>query len=244
MRIIGLIPARSGSKGVTNKNLRLLGGKTLLNWSVQASLSSKLINQTIVSTDSPEYAELARSYGAEVPFLRPRYLATDSSPDTDFILHTMSKLEEENKEPDVIVHLRPTTPLRNPSVVDQAIGTFLSSNIEFTCLRSVQEMSESAYKTFEVDEHGVLMTTFSKSYDIEKSNQARQGFPKTYSPNGYVDVLSRKFIKKSGLIHGNRAKAFLTNWIDEIDTEEDLSRLNFHLSIDSHPLDVLFRDPR
>ena len=110
MDVISIIPARSGSKGIPNKNLKEVGGKSLLEWSIKASLKTRGINRTIVSTDSEEYALLAIEMGAEVPFLRPKELAQDSSPDLDFIRHTLASLAEMNARPDLNVHLRPTTP--------------------------------------------------------------------------------------------------------------------------------------
>lgn len=221
MEIISLIPARSGSKGVPDKNIRLLGGYTLLEWSIKASLLSNSISRTIVSTDSAEYQELAISKGAECPFLRPAQISTDSSEDIDFVKHALGELERTGYRPDLIIHLRPTTPFRNPSVIEQAINQ-ATNNEKWSSIRSVHEMSESAYKSFEVQKDGEMVSTFFKNKNLEKSNLARQTFPMTYQANGYVDVLSVENIVQSGELHGSAVQAFITEPAIEIDSIYDL----------------------
>ncbi len=221
MEIISLIPARSGSKGVTDKNIRVLGGRTLLEWSIKASLLSSSISRTIVSTDSIEYQKLAISKGAECPFLRPAEISTHSSGDIDFVKHALVELERSGYRPDLIIHLRPTTPFRQPSVIEQAILK-AKENETWSAIRSVHEMSESAYKSFEIQNDGKLVSTFLKDRNLEKSNFARQAFPVTYQPNGYVDVLSVENIFQSDELHGSAVQAFITEPVIEIDSIYDL----------------------
>lgn len=240
MEVISIIPARSGSKGITNKNLQEIGGKKLIDWSIKASLRTKNINRTLVSTDSQEYSNLALALGAEVPFLRPAEFATDSSPDLDFIRHAISKLAEEGTRPDLIVHLRPTTPFRDPHVIERAIQEFIKDGPKYSALRSVHEMSESAYKTLEIDPNGQLVRVFSSNQDIENSNMARQSFPKTYSPNGYVDVIATDFVEAENKIHGDRVKAFITERVIEVDDSTDLEFLNVSLQMNHVPYEKVF----
>ncbi len=240
MEVISIIPARSGSKGILDKNLQEIGGKKLLDWSIKASLLAKNINRTIVSTDSQEYADLASALGAEVPFLRPAELATDFSPDIDFIRHAILKLRELGSHPDFIVHLRPTTPFRDPDVIEQAIEEFVNESSKFSALRSVHEMSESAYKTLEINSNGQLMRVFSNNRDIENSNMARQSFPITFCPNGYVDVISTDFVEAKNKIHGDRVKAFITERVIEVDDYKDLEILNVSLKMNKSPYKRLF----
>jgi CMP-N,N'-diacetyllegionaminic acid synthase len=221
LEIISLIPARSGSKGVTDKNIRVLGGRTLLEWSIKASLLSSSISRTIVSTDSIEYQKLAISKGAECPFLRPAEISTHSSGDIDFVKHALVELERSGYRPDLIIHLRPTTPFRQPSVIEQAILK-AKENETWSAIRSVHEMSESAYKSFEIQNDGKLVSTFLKDRNLEKSNFARQAFPVTYQPNGYVDVLSVENIFQSDELHGSAVQAFITEPVIEIDSIYDL----------------------
>lgn len=227
--IVALIGARAGSKGVPNKNIKLLGGKSLLAWSIAACLRSPSINRVIVSTDSANYAALAIKLGAEAPFLRPAEISGDCSTDYDFIVHALNWLAAEGQEPDYLVHIRPTTPLRDPALIDAAVQTFRGSTKE-TSLRSVHEMSESAYKTFELAEGGQLKRLGANNTELDSANNARQKFPKTYQANGYVDVLSSVFIRKSGLMHGDHVLPFITPSVVEVDTFDDFAHLEFQIS--------------
>ena len=126
-KVVALIPARAGSKGVPNKNIRLLGGHPLLAWSIAACLKSSTIDRVIVSTDSTEYASLAIKLGAEAPFLRPVEISGDRSTDYDFIVHAMDWLAAEKGAPEYLVHIRPTTPLRDQKMIDDAVAAFMKS---------------------------------------------------------------------------------------------------------------------
>lgn len=234
-KIIALIPARSGSKGVPNKNMRLLGGRRLIDWSILAALKTPLIDRVIVSTDSLEYLEHAKKTGADVPFIRPKEISQDNSTDYEFILHALDWLKKNSTEPEYIVHLRPTTPIRDPYVINRAISEFINTKENITAIRSVHEMSESAYKTFEINDKGCLQRLASNSTDLDLANLGRQSFPKTYIANGYVDVLSTKFIRDNKLIHGSRVHAFMTNPTGEIDTENDFMHLEYELLQKNYP---------
>lgn len=238
-KIVALIPARAGSKGVPNKNVRLLGGHSLLAWSIAACLKSSTIDRVIVSTDSTEYAALAKKLGAEAPFLRPAAISGDRSTDYDFIVHALDWLAAEKGEPDYLVHIRPTTPLRDPKLIDDAVAAFIAAP-NATALRSVQEMSESAYKTFEMAAGGQLKRLGADNTDLDSANNARQQFPDTYQANGYVDVLSTAFIRKAQLIHGDHVIPFVTPNVVEVDTEDDFAYLEFQLSQTPSILQKLF----
>lgn len=225
---VALIPARAGSKGVTNKNIRLLGGYPLIAWSIAACKLAVSINRTIVSTDSEEYAEISRGFGAEVPFLRPAEISGDSSTDYQFIKHALDWLVNNGGVPQYIVHIRPTSPFREPNIIDSAVNTFLE-NPKSTSLRSVHPMSESAYKTFEIGQGGQLKRIASDSTELDSANNARQEFPTTYIANGYVDVLSTRFILETQKLHGNNVFPFITPTINEIDTEDDFANIENQL---------------
>ena len=119
--VVALIPARSGSKGVHNKNLRLLKKRSLLEWSIGAAIQSQAISRIVVSTNSVDYAQAAKNAGAEVPFLRPESISQDKSTDLEFVKHALDFFSSEGEIPDAIIHLRPTTPFRDPKVMDHAI---------------------------------------------------------------------------------------------------------------------------
>lgn len=237
--VVALIPARAGSKGVPHKNIKKLGGHPLIEWSIQACLKSKLIDRVIVSTDAQEYADLAIGLGAEVPFLRPQEISGDRSTDYDFVLHALNWLSLNSNEPDLLIHIRPTTPYRNPGLIDEAIKIF-TSEPRATALRSVHEMSESAYKTFEIAKTGQLKRLGADSTELDAANNARQQFPATYQANGYVDVLSTRFIRSHGLIHGNWVIPFVTPSVVEVDTPEDFEHLEFLLNHNPEIADQLF----
>lgn len=144
-------------------------------------------------------------------------------------MHALDWLNQNGKEPDYIVHIRPTTPLRFPDVIDRAIYKFLQNPIA-SSLRSVHEMSESAYKTFEISKEENLMQVYTGDCCLDSSNNARQKFPKTYIANGYVDVLSVKFIRKNKLLHGNKVLSFITENTTEVDNQDDFDFLEFQLN--------------
>lgn len=225
MSIVGIIPARSGSKGVPQKNIRLLKGYPIIAYSIIASLLATKIDRTIVSTDSEEIAEISRRYGAEVPFLRPSQYAADQSPDIAFVMHALNWFIERSSVPRYLVHLRPTTPLRNPEVIDAAI-TDIINNHQATSLRSGHIAAESPLKWFLRDELGYFRS-ISTSYSNDAANAARQTFPAVYIPDGYVDVLVSDFIIHSKLMHGDKMIGFVSPACQEIDTLEDLEYLEF-----------------
>ena len=238
-KVVALIPARSGSKGVPNKNVRLLGGQTLISWSIMAATKAKLIDRVIISTDSEEYAKLAIQLGAEAPFLRPTEISGDRSTDYDFIVHALDWLAENGGEPEYIVHIRPTTPFRDPVLIDAAISLFQTGG-NATALRSAHEMSESAYKTFEITPEGRFKRLGAKSAALDAANNARQQFPVTYQANGYVDVLSTRFIRANKLIHGDWVLPFVTHAVVEIDAEDDFAFLEYQLARNSSIYTQLF----
>jgi len=238
MEIIALVTARSGSKGIPDKNLKQIGNHSLLEWSIKSTLKSSQITKVFLSTDSVEYAKLGESFGAIVPFLRPAELASDSAVDLDVFKHFLTEIKE---LPQAIVHIRPTTPLRNPEIINDAVLKFMELEKEITSLRSVHEMSESAYKTFEVSAHGLLKPMASVS-DGEKANLPRQAFPKTYQANGYVDVLNPEFILKEHKLHGDKIFAFKTPVVTEVDTLSDLEYLNWEVQQNKELIKLVFGD--
>ena len=231
-KIVALIPARSGSKGVPDKNIRKLGGFTLIEWAIKACKKSLLIEDIYISTDSENYAKEAIRAGAKAPFLRPKNISDDFSKDYDMVIHALNWLKLNDEEPEIGVHIRPTSPLRDPIVIDEAIKCFLNKP-KATSLRSVHEMSESAYKTFEISKKGNLMPLLSEQNNIDSSNNPRQMFPNTYIANGYVDILSSIYIRNFKSMHGDNVVPFLTAATTEVDEEDDFTYLNY--LIDKNP---------
>ncbi len=238
--VFAIIPARSGSKGVPNKNIRILKGHSLLEWSISACKKSKLINEIFVSTDSKKYKELAIRAGAKAPFLRPKEFSGDNSTDFEMIAHFLEWLSNKNKIlPEYLVHIRPTTPLREPNIIDKAIE-YIVNNPQATALRSVHLMSESAYKTFEITNEGILRQLGSSNSQLDEANKPRQQYPNTYVANGYVDVLKTSYILESSTIHGNLVLPFLTPLTTEVDSEEDFNYLNYLIDQEANIIKKLF----
>tara|TARA_B100001057_G_scaffold270816_1_gene270969 strand:- start:2837 stop:3565 length:729 start_codon:yes stop_codon:yes gene_type:complete len=237
--ILAIIPARSQSKGVPNKNILPLNDIPLIAYSIIAAKKSKHIGRIIVSTDSEEYAQISREYGAEVPFLRPEELAQDNSSDIEFLHHLLNWLDENEKTmPDYLVHLRPTSPLRNPMIIDDAIEKFINS--DYTALRSCHEMTQSSYKTFEIEKSLLKCICETNSYDIEKTNKSRQLYTPTYDANGYVDIIRPELILSKNIMHGDKVLGYITDQIYEIDNINDLDFLEYIINKKPDIFNTLF----
>lgn len=235
MKIISIIPARSGSKGIPKKNIKLLAGYPLIAYSIIASRLSSEIERTIVSTDSQEFADIARSYGAEVPFLRPENISRDNSLEIELVKHAIEWFQTyENYKPEYIVMLLPTTPLRDPVLVDAAIKKIMG-NKNATSLRSAFETRESPYKLFEIKD-GFFVGMFPNDPRSEYYDLPRQTFPPVYHPNGYVDIIKSQIINSLGVLHGPRILPFITPDVGELDRPEDFEFIEFVLSNRKNPV--------
>ncbi len=220
--VVAVIPARSGSKGVVDKNIKLLGGHPLIAYSIAAAQLTSGIGRIIVSTDSVEYASIARKYGAEVPFLRPPKISGDNSTDYEWIKHLLDWMQnEENFLPSYLVHLRPTTPLREIKVMDYAIK-YMMKNIKATALRSAHKTHLTPYKMFKLN--GEYMKPFLNYEEVEEFyNLPRQFFKDAYIPNGYIDIIRLSVFINTGLLHGDRIKLWETDVIPDIDSVADFN---------------------
>jgi CMP-N,N'-diacetyllegionaminic acid synthase len=228
MRVYALIPARGGSKGVPKKNITKLGGYPLIAFAIAAAKLSNKIQRIIVSTDNEEIAEVAAQYGAEVPFLRPTEFSRDDSPDIEFVEHAIKWFEEKELIlPELLVHMRATTPLRRPADIDTAVD-MLAANPEATSLRSGYEMRESPYKLFGIT-NGYFTGLFPNDPRSEYWSLPRQAFPPAYQPDGYVDVLKTGYIKKTAKMHGDKILAFVSEDTGEVDTFKDFEYLEHKL---------------
>ncbi len=234
MEILTLIPARGGSKGIPKKNIVPVGGLPLIAYSIFAAKLSRFPSRIVLSTDSQEIADISKPFGAEVPFLRPDFISQDRSTDLEFILHALSWLKEnEGYIPDLILHLRPTTPLRDPKIIDQAIELIMASP-DCTSLRSAHKAPESPMKWFRKTDDG-LFDSFIRVEGVD-INGPRQQFLDAYIPDGYIDVLKTDFILKSGTLHGDKILAFESPVCQEIDTQEAIDYIEFELQKKNHPL--------
>lgn len=232
---VALIPARGGSKGVPGKNVRSLGGYPLIAYAIVAARLAGGVDRVIVSTDSPGIGEIAKLYGAEVPFLRPAELAQDASPDVGFFRHALEWFRtHEDRQPELFVHLRPTTPLRDAARIAEAIRAIRSRD-EATGLRSVHELPEPPQKMMGIA-GGFLVGLFPHETRPEYYNLPRQSFPPAYHPNGYVDIVRADVLASGESLHGKRILGFVTPPVTEVDRPEDLEYLEFVLAKHGHPL--------
>ena len=223
-KFVTIIPARSGSKSIPDKNILRLGKYPLIAYSIAAAKLSKHSSRVIVSTDSEKYASIAKDFGAEVPFIRPLNFSGDRSVDRDFLVHAMQWfLENESNLPEMWIHLRPTTPLRNPEIMDRAIDFFLE-NPEATSLRSAHKAPESPMKWFIKEKK-----YFKGLVDSQISNLPKEMFKETYIPNGYIDIVKSTNVMKNLNIHGNKILAFSTPVVNEVDSIEEFEYISFQL---------------
>jgi len=235
--ILALIPARGGSKGIPRKNVRLIAGRPLIAYSIAHALQSQQIGRVIVSTDDEEIATAARAAGAEVPFVRPAEFAQDLSPDLDVFRHALQWLrEQENYTPELVVHLRPTGPVRRIELIDDAVGRMLATP-QADALRSVSVSTLTPYKMWRL-ENGFLKPLLSVPGIKEPHSMARQMLPEVYWQNGYVDIVRTRTVLDKNSMTGDTVLPFIvTDRIFELDYEESIAEVE-------HVLQALARGER
>jgi CMP-N,N'-diacetyllegionaminic acid synthase len=220
--ILAIVPARGGSKSIPRKNLVSVGGRPLIAYSIEHGRTSRLVTRTVVSTDDAEIAAVARAYGGDVPFLRPAEYAQDMSPDIDVFKHALQWLaDHESYRPDLVVHLRPTGPVRRVETIDHAI-TLMLEHPEADALRSVSAPTQTPYKMWRI-EGGYLHPLLTLDDVTEPYCMARQSLPEVWWQNGYVDIIRPRTILELGLMCGCTILPFIVDEpILEIDYPETL----------------------
>lgn len=203
LEVLAVIPARGGSKGIPRKNIRDFAGFPLIAYSIAAATQSKLVTRTIVSTDDEEIAAVARQYGAETPFLRPAEFAQDNTTDLPVFQHVLSWLKEnEGYVPDVVVQLRPTSPVRPITCVDDAVNLLLS-HPEADSVRGVVEADQCPYKMWLIDSTSGTMSPLLGVEGIpEAYNAPRQKLPKAYWQIGHIDTIRPRAIVEQNSMSG------------------------------------------
>ena len=226
MKVLAVIPARSGSKSIIHKNIKLLNGKPLMVYSIEHALQSALINRVIVSTDDKNYAEIALRAGAEVPFIRPDEISLDDSTDLEFFQHALKWLKEnEEYVPDICVQLRPTHPVRKITDIDAMI-TLLTDDPDADSVRSVVENTNTIpYKMWFMNDDKSLKALLGYPGHPEPYNMPRQLLPKTYFQNASVDIIRTSCITNKNSLSGSKILGYLMNEQFDIDYEEDFSRV-------------------
>ncbi len=192
LKIIAIVPARSGSKGVPGKNIRPLAGKPLLGWIIEAAKRSGFIDRVICSTDSAEYAEIAGQFGAETPFLRPAEYATDAATDIQVLTHAVNWLEtHENYHPDIILRLQPTNPTFTTELIDEGIQKLLST-AGADSVRAIAKCHKHPYKMWKRSRtEGFIEPFFGPeiTHYQEPFNLGRQQLPEVFLQVGVMEVL-------------------------------------------------------
>lgn len=219
-RILAIIPARGGSKGIPNKNIIDLCGKPLLAYSILAGLNSNYIDTVMVSTDSAKIRDIALSFGASVPFLRPAEYATDTAKTIDCMLHAIQEFNRNGQHYDYVVLLQPTQPIRKPEWIDSAIELLINHPKE-----------DSLVSVCPVSEHPILMRTITKEGTLKSllpmsSTVRRQDFPDVYRVNGsiYINKINSNFNADTSLNDNHLPYYMEEQYSIDIDSYEDLQK--------------------
>lgn len=203
MRLLGLITARSGSKRIPGKNLRLVGGKPLLAWTVLQACKSNYLTEVVVSTDGEEIASVAKSYGAKVPFLRPAEFAGDASPHLDCVLHALDSLIDLGWKPfDAVVLLQPTSPLRTVDDIDGLVKKALDEDVE--AMVSVNESVEHPYLARYIDENGYMQPFIPQDVSYPR----KQDLLPAYFINGAVYFNTVKSLRRDLTFYPEKLKCY------------------------------------
>jgi YrbI family 3-deoxy-D-manno-octulosonate 8-phosphate phosphatase len=235
--VIAIVPARGGSKSIPRKNIKLLGGVPLIAYSIEAGLTARGVDRVIVSTDDEEIAAIARTFGAEVPFLRPAALAEDLTPDLPVFEHALEWLEtHEGWRPELVVQLRPTSPIRPPDCVDDALA-LLVGDATVDSVRGVVLASQNPYKMWRPGSDGTILPLVTTE-GPEPYNRPRQELPTAYWQTGHVDAIRASTIRQQRSMSGGRIKALIIDgaYVSDIDTEADWQRTEWQLAHLDRPI--------
>jgi CMP-N,N'-diacetyllegionaminic acid synthase len=222
MNIVTVIPARGGSKSIPRKNIIQLGGHPLIKYSIDYSIKCDLIARTIVSTDDEEIASISKLLGAEVPFIRPFNLAQDETPDFPVLLHALHEIESMSEDIiDVMVLLRPTSPLRPQGLIEKGIS-LLSDNPDATSVRAVAKTKEHPFRQW-VKNNEYIDGFIKDDVTHEPFNIPRQFLPDLYFQTGDIEIVRRKTII-DGSVSGSRVVPLFidSEQVNDIDHIKDL----------------------
>jgi CMP-N,N'-diacetyllegionaminic acid synthase len=214
--VVALIPARAGSKRLANKNIRALAGHPVIAYTIAAARESGIFDAIIVSTDSPEYAEIARHYGAEVPFLRPAQLAGDLSPDIEWIEHALGELREQGREFDCFSLLRPTSPFRRSDTIQRAWQLFMS-NTGADSLRAVQKCTEHPGKMWVIRGNRMHPLLPFGPKEQPWHSTPYQALPEVYVQNASLEIAWCRVVEEFRTIAGETIVPFVTQDVEGLD---------------------------
>ncbi len=242
--ILGIVPARGGSKGIPRKNIRDFAGYPLIAYSIAAGLQSKFITRLIVTTDDAEIAEIARSFGAEVPFMRPGALAQDDTLDLPVFQHALRWLsEEEGYTPEAVVHLRPTSPVRPVGLVDESIGILLAQP-QADSVRGVVPAGQNPFKMWQINADGKMKPLLRVEGIDEPYNSPRQSLPKVYWHTGIIDVIRPEVILEKNSMSGDVILPVHVDPVFSVDIDTPLDWADCERLIRERDLAIVFPGTR
>ena len=208
--ILGLIPARGGSKGLPGKNVKPLLGKPLIAWTIEQGRASRYLDRVVVSTDDPKIAAVSRKYGAEVPFMRPAELAQDHSPTSDTILHALDHFSRLGVDYDYLALLEPTSPLRDRHDIDRGIRKMIDNQADANSLVSLGEIAlEHPAVAKRIDAAGFVHPFIDKQVHAKR----RQDLSKAYFPYGVIYLAKTSALRRTGSFYQERTLSlFIQRW--------------------------------
>ena len=220
-KILVIIPARSGSKGIKDKNIKKIKNKPLLSYSIDYAKKCNLVDEIIVSTDSSKYAKIAKKFGAKVPFLRSKKLAGDKIQDFPVVHECLLKSENFFKiRFDYIILLRPTSPFRENQLIEKGLKKIHHNKVS-SSVRSVVTTSCHPYRHWKINKKGKISSIINNVK--EPYNIPRQQLPKLFFQSGDIEVIRRKTILK-GSVSGNYVLPLIVKSYNDIDTVQDLKK--------------------
>lgn len=225
--MIAFIPARGGSKGLPRKNIKILGNRPLIAYTITAALNSRYIDRVVVTTDDEEIAKIAKEYGAEIPFIRPSKLAQDHSRAQDVYLHAAEFMRDNyGSNIEKFIILLPTVPFRTERHIDSAIETF--NKLKAETLVSIKRIETPVTWLLKADERGKIINA---GFDAENASGNRQENKIYYVPNGAIYILDYELLKTQGTYYSDNTVGFLMSEKDsiDIDTMDDFEYAEFEL---------------
>lgn len=217
MSAVALIPARAGSTRVPGKNVRELHGHPLIAYTIASAIDSGVFDRVVVSTDSPEIAEIAQHYGAEAPFLRPESMSASTSTDIEWMIHALDQLGADGYQPEVASLLRPTSPLRQPASIAKAMALFLSSE-GYDSLRAVSRCAQHPAKMWTISSDGSELVPLLDlpADDVPAHSRPYETLPPVYIQDASLEIMWSKTIR-DGSIAGSRILAWMTPYPEGLD---------------------------
>lgn len=238
--VLAFIPARGGSKGIPRKNINLFAGYPLISYSIAAGLQAESVTRVVVSTDDAEIAGIAREWGAETPFLRPADLAQDQTTDLPVFQHALHWLkEDEGYTPDLVIQLRPTSPIRPRHCVDEAVA-LMQQHPEADSVRGVVPSGQNPYKMWRLNEKDDSLTPLMLLEGVaEPFNAPRQSLPPTYWQTGHIDVIRPQVILSQDSMSGKTILPYLIDPRYTVDIDTPFDWLRYEWLVRNGGLDMV-----